>query len=59
MNASSILARQLYIHMAYSVFGRNEIDVHTALETSFLKLDEDLKEIIINIYLSLSRLGPQ
>jgi hypothetical protein len=47
----AILVRQFYFHMVVSVFERNEMDVQAALESSLLKFDEDLKEII-NIYLN-------
>lgn len=47
----SILVRQFYYHMVYSVFDRSELDIQTALENDLSKFDEDLKEII-NIYLN-------
>lgn len=47
----SILIRQLYYHMIFSVFDRTELDVQSALEADLVKFDEDLKEII-NIYLN-------
>lgn len=47
----SILVRQFYYHMIYSVFDRAELDVQSSLENDLLQFDQDLKEII-NIYLN-------
>ena len=46
----AILTRQLYYHMVFSVFEKNEMNVQTTLENDLVKYDEDLIKLI-DIYL--------